>query len=64
MAFKLKVVACTEGESSRRAARRFGEDEKRVGEWRKFKAERRKARRKSDYREEERPFLRLTRRSS
>ena len=39
MAFKLKVVACAEGESSRRAARRFGVDEKRVREWRKLKAE-------------------------
>ena len=35
MAFKLKVVACAEGESSRGAARRFGVDEKRVREWRK-----------------------------
>ena len=32
MAFKLKVVACAEGESSRRAARRFGVDEKRIRE--------------------------------
>ena len=39
MAFKLKVVACAEGESSRRAVRRFGVDEKRVREWRKLKAE-------------------------
>ena len=39
MAFKLKVVACTEGESSRGAARMFGVDEKRVREWRKLKAE-------------------------
>ena len=39
MAFKLKVVACTEGESNRGAARRFGVDEKRVREWRKLKAE-------------------------
>ena len=37
MAFKLKVVACAEGESSRGAARRFGVDEKRVREWRKLK---------------------------
>ena len=35
MAFKLKVVACAEGESSSGAARRFGVDEKRVREWRK-----------------------------
>ena len=39
MAFKLKVVACAEGESNRGAARRFGVDEKRVREWRKLKAE-------------------------
>ena len=39
MAFKLKVVACAEGESSRGAARRFGVDGKRVGEWWKLKAE-------------------------
>ena len=39
MAFKLKVVACTEGESDRGAARRFGVDEKRVREWRKLKTE-------------------------
>ena len=40
MAFKLKVVVCAEGKSSRGAGRRFGVDEKRVREWRKrFKAE-------------------------
>ena len=39
MAFKLKVVACTEGESNRGAARQFGVDEKRVREWRKLKTE-------------------------
>ena len=33
MAFKLKVVACAEGESNRGTARRFGVDEKRVREW-------------------------------
>ena len=37
MAFKLKVVAYAEGESSRGAARRFVVDEKRVREWRKLK---------------------------
>ena len=30
MAFKLKVVACAEGESSRGAVRRYGVDEKRI----------------------------------
>ena len=39
MSFKLKVVACTEGESSRGAVRMFGVDEKRVREWRKLTAE-------------------------
>ena len=39
MAFKLKVVACAEGESNRGAARRFGVDEKRVREWQKLKTE-------------------------
>ena len=39
MSFKLKVVACAEGECSRGAARMFGVDEKRVREWRKRKAE-------------------------
>ena len=38
-AFKLKVVACAEGESNRGAARRFGVDEKWVREWRKLKTE-------------------------
>ena len=33
MSFRLKVVACAEGESSSGAARMFGVDEKRVREW-------------------------------
>ena len=36
MAFKLKVVACAGGESSRGAARRFVVDEKQAREWRKL----------------------------
>ena len=39
VALKLKIVACAEGKSSRGAVRKFGVDEKRVGEWRKLKAE-------------------------
>ena len=66
MAFKLKVVAYAEEESSRGAARRFGVDEKRVREWRKLKvkiAERPEEKAITGI-WEERPFLRLTRRSS
>ena len=37
MAFKQKVIACTEVSSNRGAARKFGVDERRVREWRKGK---------------------------